>query len=206
MPESMVYRARSFWDMESLAHDLAERLRDLGLLGPLALFALFVLQCVIAPLPSEPLMMAAGFVYGPRVGGVVAWLGVVVGASACFSLARVYGRPFAERFVKAERLRDIDRFLVGRGRVAAFLALLGIRVFAFSSFDVVSYAFGLVRFPFPSFLAATAVGVVPKVLAFTYLGANTASRPAWLDWTIALGTLGILVVLPWLWRRRRLSA
>ena len=189
-------------NFEALAHEVAEWIRALGPVGPGALFFLFVVQCVIAPVPSEPIMMAAGFVYGPRLGGFVAWLGVVAGASACFALARVYGRPFAERFVRAERLRDLDRFLEGRGRIAAFLALLGIRVFAFTSFDVVSYGFGLVRFPFPSFLAATAIGVVPKVFAFTYLGTASATRPAWLDWMIALGTLGVLVLVPWLWRKR----
>src|SRR5688572_16747569 len=157
-------------DFEALAHDLAERLRSLGPIGPVVLFVLFVIQCVIPPIPSEPMMMAAGFVYGPRVGALVAWLGVVVGAVTCFTLSRAYGRPFVERFVRTDRLRDVDRFLEGRGAVAAFFVLLGVRVLAFSSFDVVSYGFGLVKFSPPSFLLATAIGVIPKVAAFTYLG------------------------------------
>ena len=187
-------------DVDAAAQQLAERIRGLGPAGPVVLFALFVLQCVIAPLPSEPLMMAGGYVYGPRLGGFIAWLGVVVGASACFALARVFGRPLVERFVRTERLHDLDRFIDGRGRPVAFLALLGIRVFAFTSFDVVSYGAGLVRYPFPSFLVATAVGVVPKVFAFAYLGADVAARPPWLTWVITLGTLGILLVVPWIWR------
>jgi uncharacterized membrane protein YdjX (TVP38/TMEM64 family) len=192
-------------DLEATAQQIAERVRGLGAAGPLVLFALFALQCVVAPLPSEPLMMAGGYVYGPRLGGLIAWTGVVLGAAACFGLARLFGRPFAERFVRAERLQEVDRFVDGRGGAAVFLALLGIRVFAFSSFDVVSYGVGLIRFPFPAFLVATAVGVVPKVLAFTYLGANVATRPPWLDWVVTLGTLGILVVVPLLLRARNAS-
>ena len=189
-------------DFEALAHDLAENLRSLGPIGPVVLFVLFVIQCVIPPIPSEPMMMAAGFVYGPRVGGFVAWLGVVVGALACFGLSRAYGRPFVERFVRTDRLQDVDRFLEGRGAVAAFFVLLGVRVVAFSSFDVVSYGFGLVKFPLPSFLVATAIGVIPKVAAFTYLGSTAATRPAWLDWVILAGTFGLVFLLPLLWRRR----
>ena len=189
-------------DLDVAAQQLAERIRELGAAGPLALFALLILQCVVAPVPSEPLMMAGGYVYGPRLGGLIAWTGVVLGASACFALARVLGRPFAERFVRPERLGEVDRFVDGRGRTAVFLALLAVRVFAFTSFDVVSYGVGLIRFPFPAFLLATAVGVVPKVLAFTYLGANAAGRPPWLDWVITLGTLGVLLLVPWLWRMR----
>ena len=189
-------------DFQALAHELAESLRSLGPIGPVVLFMLFVVQCVIPPIPSEPMMMAAGFVYGPRVGGFVAWLGVVVGAVVSFTLSRAYGRPFVERFVRTDRLQDVDRYLEGRGAVAGFFVLLAVRLVAFSSFDVVSYAFGLVKFPLPSFLVATAIGVVPKVAAFTYLGATVATRPAWLDWVILAGTFGLVFLLPWLWRKR----
>jgi uncharacterized membrane protein YdjX (TVP38/TMEM64 family) len=189
-------------DFQALAHELAETLRSLGPIGPVVLFVLFVVQCVIPPIPSEPMMMAAGFVYGPRVGGLVAWLGVVVGAVACFGLSRTYGRPFVKRFVRTDRLQHVDRYLEGRGGIAAFFVLLAIRLVAFTSFDVVSYGFGLVKFPLPSFLLATAIGVIPKVAAFTYLGASAATRPAWLDWVILAGTFGLVFLLPWLWRRR----
>ena len=40
----------------------------------MALFGLFVLQCVVAPIPSEPFMMAAGYVYGPSAGFAIASL------------------------------------------------------------------------------------------------------------------------------------
>jgi uncharacterized membrane protein YdjX (TVP38/TMEM64 family) len=183
---------------------IAERTRALGAFGPIAFFGLFVVQCIVAPLPSEPVMMAAGYVYGTGGGFLVGWIGVVVGASVCFLLARALGRPFVERFVSARRLDALDDSIGVRGVWPAFLVLLAIRLFAFTSFDVVSYACGLVRLPFAWFAAATALGVVPKVFAFTYLGANaSAERPAWLDWTIAIGTLGVVLALPWIARAIR---
>ena len=39
------------------AQALAERVRALGPIGPLATVALLVFQCVVAPIPSEPIMM-----------------------------------------------------------------------------------------------------------------------------------------------------
>ena len=191
-------------DWSGSAQDLAEYLRGLGPIGPVVLFVLFVLQCIVAPIPSEPMMMAAGFVYGPQLGGLVAWAGVVVGGCACFGLARRYGRPFVERFVKPERLADLDGFAEGKGRWAAFLLLLGIRVFAFTAFDVVSYGFGLVKVPFPAFLLATAIGVVPKVAAFTYLGVSAGAGPVRVDWAISVAAFGALLIVPIWWRRRRL--
>jgi uncharacterized membrane protein YdjX (TVP38/TMEM64 family) len=184
---------------------LARRLRDAGPAGVLGLLALLVVQCVLSPIPSEPFMMAAGFVYGARGGFALSWLGVCIGAALCFVLARRLGRPLVERFVRAERLAAFDARLAAQGLVATFLVVLGLRLFAFSSFDVLSYACGLVRFPLPWFLVATALGAVPKTFAFTYAGASAGARPGWLDAVILVGTFGVLVVVPWLARRLRPS-
>jgi uncharacterized membrane protein YdjX (TVP38/TMEM64 family) len=185
------------------AEALAARLRAAGPIGPIALFALLVLQCVVAPIPSEPLMMAAGYVYGSTAGFAIAWIGVVVGALACFGLARLFGRPLALRFVKSHHLDTLDSYVAERGVGSTFAVLLAIRVLAFASFDVVSYGCGLTRFPVGWFLLATVLGVVPKAFTFTYAGASVASRPGWLDAVILVGSLGFLVLVPWLARRRR---
>jgi uncharacterized membrane protein YdjX (TVP38/TMEM64 family) len=202
---AIVYLDLSHLDPESIA----TQVRAAGPLGSLALFALLVIQCIVAPLPSEPLMMAAGFVYGATGGFLIAWLGVVGGATACFALARVFGRPFAARFVSAQKLAMLDSFDGVQARTATFVAVLSLRLFAFTAFDVVSYACGLISFPFRWFLLATALGGVPKVFAFTYFGANVSERPGWLGWLITAGTFGVLLLVPWMlraWRRARVEA
>jgi uncharacterized membrane protein YdjX (TVP38/TMEM64 family) len=181
---------------------IAARIREAGMLGPLALGAMFVLQCVVSPLPSEPVMMAAGYVYGPASGFVLSWLGIVAGAVACFALARAFGRPFVTRFVSHERLDRVDEFVSARGVRTTFAAVLALRVLAFHSFDVLSYACGLVSFPFRWFLAATVIGAVPKAFAFTYMGATIGGRPGWLDVLILVGSFGVLALLPFLRRLR----
>ena len=196
-----VAASRADWSAFS-PEALAERVRAAGSLGPAALLGLLILQCVVAPLPSEPLMMAAGFVYGPWSGFALSLVGVTIGAVACFGLARRFGRPLAERMVRADRLDAIDAHLAGRSLPAVLLGVLALRLFAFGSFDVLSYACGLFLVPFGWFVAITAVGVVPKVFAFTYLGASAGARPGWLDALILIGTFGVLVGLPWVLRRR----
>jgi uncharacterized membrane protein YdjX (TVP38/TMEM64 family) len=184
------------------AQALAARVRAAGALGPAALFALLVFQCVVAPIPSEPLMLAAGFVYGPALGFSIAWLGVVVGAAACFGLAQCFGRSLAQRFVRSRHLDAFDAYAAQRGIGFTFAWVLVIRLLAFSSFDVVSYGCGLTRFPFRWFLLATALGVVPKAFAFPYAGASVAVRPAWLDAALLAGTFGFMLLVPWLALRR----
>jgi uncharacterized membrane protein YdjX (TVP38/TMEM64 family) len=193
------------WSPDLDAAAIAERVRAAGMLGTVGLLALLIVQCVVAPIPSEPIMMAAGFVYGPRPAFVIAWTGVVLGAALCFWLARAYGRSVAERIVRAERLDAAEAGVQRGGPVTTFAGLLALRAIAFHSFDIVSYACGLVRLPFPMFVAATALGSCPKVFAFTYAGATLAARPVWLDALILAGTLGALavVVVGMLLRRRR---
>ena len=193
------------WPIEFDAAAIAERVRAAGTFGLVGLVALLVVQCVIAPIPSEPIMMAAGYVYGPGPALLISWIGVVLGASACFWLGRAFGRPLAERIVSAERLDKAEAQLQRGGSWAVFTGVLVIRMLAFHTFDVLSYACGIVRLPFVVFVVATMLGALPKVFAFTYAGATIAARPAWLDAIIVVGTFGALavVIVAVLLRRRR---
>jgi uncharacterized membrane protein YdjX (TVP38/TMEM64 family) len=185
--------AASSFDLRHLdAEDVSARVRASGAAGPLALIALLVAQAVIAPLPSPPLLMAAGFVYGPWIGFGIGWLGLLVGASACFALARAFGRPFAERFIPAERLAVLDESVRARSGTT-FLALVSLRVFMPPLFDAVSYGCGLVRVPFGLFALATALGEIPKVGTFTYVGAAVGGTPSWLTaWILLAPAVGVI--------------
>ena len=187
-----------FLDLASFDADgVAARVRASGATGPLALIALLVAQAVIAPLPSPPILIAAGFVYGPWIGFAIGWFGLLLGASACFALARAFGRPFATRFVSSERLAAVDQYVTSRSG-ATVMALVSLRVFMPPAFDAVSYGCGLVRVPVPWFLLATGLGEVPKVGSFTYIGAAAGGVPGWLTaWVLlapALGLIGLRIV------------
>src|SRR5213594_1493501 len=166
--------------------------------GPwLALIALLVAQAVVAPLPSPPILMAAGFVYGPWFGFGIGWVGLLLGASCCFGLARVFGRPFARRFVRLQHLATLDTYIATRTGVT-LMAIVSLRVFMPPLFDAVSYGCGLVRVPFSWFVLATALGEVPKVGSFTYIGAAAGGTSSWLiAWILlapAIGVVGLRVV------------
>ncbi len=191
------------------ADSIAERARASGALGPLALIVLLVAQAVVAPLPSPPILMAGGYVYGPRLGFGIGWLGLLLGAIACFGLARALGRPFVERFVRSERLAEVDAY-VGAHTGTTLLALVSLRVFMPPLFDAISYGCGLVRVPFAWFVLATALGEIPKVGSFTYIGAAAGGASTWLTaWILlgpAIGVVGLRLVRGRLARRAATAA
>lgn len=190
---AMVAWAVAHFDLSLADPDsLAEDVRATGALAPLLLVGLLVVQSVVAPLPSQPVLLAAGFVYGPWIGLAIGWLGVLVGAIACFGIARVLGRPAVVHFVSPDRLRAVDAYVSEHGLGKTFVAILSLRLFAHFSFDVTSYAAGLVRFPFGWFALATALGEIPKVLIFTTLGAGLGQIPGWAG--VAIGASVIATV------------
>jgi len=183
-----------FWDelLQLDAERLAERVRAWGAIGPLGLIGLLVLQAVVAPLPAPPILMAAGFVYGPWLGFVIGWLGLLLGAGCCFALARRFGRPFVQRFVRAEHLTAVDAYAAQR-RGRAVLAIVSLRIFMSPLFDAVSYGCGLIRVPFRWFMLATALGEIPKVGGFTYIGSAVGGSPGWITaWIMLAPAIGIL--------------
>ena len=193
-----------WYDLAHLDADtLADRVRASGPAGPLALIALLIAQAVVAPLPSPPILIAAGFVYGPRLGFAIGWLGLLLGASSCFGIARALGRPFVQRFVRPEHLATIDAHIATRTGTT-LLAIMSLRVFMPPLFDAVSYGCGLVQIRFVWFVLATALGEVPKVGSFTYIGSAAGGASNWLTaWVLlgpAIGVVGLRVV------RSRLAA
>ena len=173
---------------------VATRVQASGSVGPLVLIALLVAQAVIAPLPAPPILMAAGFVYGPWVGFGIGWLGLLLGAGACFGLARWFGLPFARRFVGPERLATIEERLDARAGTTV-VTLVSLRVFLPPLFDAVSYACGLFGVPLPVFLLATGIGEIPKVASFAYIGSAAGEVPGWLTtWVFLFPVVGVFVL------------
>lgn len=70
-----------------------------GPLGPLAIIGLMTLAIVASPVPSAPIAMAAGLVYGHFWGTVLVVIGAELGAITAFVIARHFGRDWVQRWL-----------------------------------------------------------------------------------------------------------
>ena len=162
-----------------------------GAWAPLVSAGLMIVQAILAPLPSSPVTFVNGLVFGTWWGGLLSWASALVGAGICFWLSRRFGRPLAERLVSPQALAWSDGFF---GRFGAHAVLLG-RLLPVVSFDVVSYGAGLTGMSFFVFMLATAIGMIPGTLLYSYLGHLGGRSARALLWTIAAITaLGVLVL------------
>lgn len=179
---------------------MTERLRGAGWTGPIIVVASIAGAIIVSPLPSAPIALAAGAVYGHTLGTLYVVLGATLGAIGAFGIARMLGRDLLRRWFG-------DRLEVGLlGSQNALTAMVFVfRLLPFMSFDVVSYAAGLSALTTPRFLAATVAGVVPVSFALTHFGGELASGEddRILTSVLALGLVtGAPILIGYLRRRR----
>jgi uncharacterized membrane protein YdjX (TVP38/TMEM64 family) len=151
--------------------------------GPWAVgisIGLAVGQAGIAPLPMNVIIITNGLVFGPVWGSLLSWFSTVLGASLCFLLSKSLGKPFAEKIVGSS-MEKAEAFFRKYGLHAMFL----VRVMPFVPFDAISYGAPLVGVPFSRFLLATAIGIIPSILIYSFLGKLIAG----IYWWVLLGLL-----------------
>lgn len=139
--------------------------------GPLAplLFVASYVAASVTFVPASMFTMAAGVLFGLLPGVALVMAGAVLGASACFAIARGAGRRFVERRLGQDRrIAAIDRAVGARG----FTIVLLLRLTPVIPFSPLNYGLGLTRVRYLHFLAGS-IGMVPAV--FMYVSAGAAA-------------------------------
>jgi len=145
--------AELFTDMDILIL----KVKGLGILGPLMVIGLMILAIVFNPLPSPPIALAAGAVYGNIYGTIYIVTGAEIGVIIVFLIARLVGYEFVRKCLGDKW--SLDRF----GTQNALTAVIFVsRLIPFLTFDLVSYAAGLSPILFWRFALATLVGLMHK--------------------------------------------
>ena len=154
----------------------AEWARGAGAAG----IAAFVIAYVIATVflvPGSVLTVAAGFTYGLGWGVVLVAPTAIVAATAAFLVGRVLVRErVTRRFGGGRRFQAIDAAVEQRG--AVIVALL--RLSPVFPFVVLNYVLSISKVETRTYIAASAVGMLPGTTLFVYLGslASTAAEAA----------------------------
>lgn len=188
------YWALSEYGLMSVLTD-EERLRDevagLGSWGIAAVIALMTLAIVMSPVPSGPIAMVAGAVYGPVLGAIYSIIGAVLGATIAFGLARCLGYDFVCRWLKGRLKYLTQKRSQNRLMGIVFVS----RLIPFISFDAISYAAGLTPLSFWRFVVATFAGVIPVTFLLTFFGERLImAESRWASAAVAL--IAGITVLP----------
>jgi len=161
---------------------------------------------IAAVLPAAVMTLLGGAVFGAWEGAALAWLGAMVGTCLAHMLAR--------RVLRSAILRTLGehRILRRLRERADIMALFRLRILPVAPFATLDYLAGAAGVALGRVLAATAIGVIPSVAAYSYVGAelirslragHAASQQAlWLAGAVTL-TMLVLSTLPVLAQRFR---
>ncbi len=144
---------------------ILEVIRNAGKWGPVFIIVLITTAIVFSPLPSAPIAMASGALFGHTLGTLYIFLGSLLGASIAFSIGRTLGFDAAHSWLENRyphwKLSDQRRLMV----IVMFSRLL-----PFISFDIVSYAAGITKLTYWRFLLATSIGILPASFLLAHFG------------------------------------
>ena len=165
-----------------------------GVYGKVGLFFVMIVQTIIAPIPSEALLVFAGAFMDIRDVVVFGGLGLVFGSAIAFVLARKGGRPLVAKLIGDKWTRIMDDWVSRNGAKSILLT----RLVPFIPFDLISYVSGITKVSFTSYMLATVLGAFPRTLMLAYAGGLFSSMfvslGGALDVLFIIGIGGFLVL------------
>jgi len=136
-----------------------------GTLGAVFFLVIYVAGALLM-LPEGLLTIAAGVAYG-FLGAVLVFVAALIGAVAAFLIARYFARARVQSWIsKRRRLAAIHQAVADEGWPIVLLC----RFSPLLPFVVQNYLFGVTEIRFIPYLGATAVGIIPGLALYVYLG------------------------------------
>lgn len=168
--------------------DIHRTVHRAGWLAPVA-FATIYVGLTVLLFPAVVATLAGGALFGVVAGSLITLVAAVLGATIAFVLGRRLGQADVQRLAGGRAAR-LEEWMRQRG----FVALLYARLIPIVPFNLLNYAAGMTGMSLRSYVAGTAIGIVPGTVAYTALG-STASHPGSLPFIIALTAVAILTVV-----------
>lgn len=172
-----------------VASTLQDWVSNLGVWGVVGLFAIQVLQIVVAFLPGEPVELVAGTLYGALGGLVICLVGIVVGSTLVFLTVRRLGRHRLQQDGKLKSQMARYQFLRNEKKLETLIFLL--YLIPGTPKDILVYVSALTNITLGRFLALSTLARVPSVLTSTWAGAAFASG----NWGVTLGIFAVTGLL-----------
>jgi uncharacterized membrane protein YdjX (TVP38/TMEM64 family) len=179
---------------------LREYILAFGVWAPIISIGLMILQSIIAPIPAFLIVFANGMAFGTIPGWLLSLFGQSLAAGICFVIARLLGRNAVQALVGRFGLESADAWFARWGVLGLFIT----RLVPGIGFDAISYAAGLTRMPFSTFMWVTLAGSGPQLLLYSFLGQNATEYIWWLLGATVVVACGVgAVALYKGWRQKR---
>jgi uncharacterized membrane protein YdjX (TVP38/TMEM64 family) len=175
-------------------------LQQMGMWAPIIYILVYAIATIFI-LPSTPLNLSGGAIFGSVWGTVWTSIAAVLAAVLSFGFSRTVGRKFVEQKL-AGKWQSLDREMEQGG----FFYMFAIRLLPLIPYGMVNFAAGLTSIKFRDYFFGTLLGTVPGILPFVMMGAGLTALKQGnvLPILVALALIGMLVGTA-TWYRRRMN-
>lgn len=129
--------------------------------GPVIIVLAYAIGCIFA-VPASLFIIAAGVVWGWKLGGLYAMTGGMLGAVISYFIGRFLGEGMLEKFGSAGRM--VERQVSSAGLKTMFI----VRLIPGPPFAVWNYGAGVARVKFSDYFLGTLLGTFPAHMIFAY--------------------------------------
>jgi len=131
-------------------------------------YMVMLLLTIPLPIPSTPVVLAGGYVFGTVLGTILSLIAGGIGSSIAFLLTRKYGKPMLEKLVDKHHILQFNHVFKKRGSSAAFIS------YAIPTFpsDAISLMLGLTKMSFHTFLLLYFIAHIPRYMIINSIGSD----------------------------------
>ena len=144
--------------------------------------------------PVAVLALAGGLLFGLWWGSLYTFLGAILNCTLMFFLARYAGRKQVEALIKRKMSPVWQHRLQNLNSNGGFLLLIILRLIPAVPYNLINYAFGLSAMSYPTYILASAIGIIPGTFAFINIGDKALDVTSPDFWT-AIGLLALLLLV-----------
>lgn len=158
------------WSGTFLNEDkLTQFVKGFGFWGPLIVCILTISQVIIPVLPGGIGLLPGTLLYGPWIGFLINYIGVVLGSIVAFLLARIYGMKIIYRFFSPKMIEKYEKWLTYQKQFDRFFT---VAIFLpIAPDDFLCYLAGTTKMSLKKFVIIILLGK-PLALIFYTFGLN----------------------------------
>jgi uncharacterized membrane protein YdjX (TVP38/TMEM64 family) len=129
-------------------------------------FAMMLVQCIVAPIPSELVQVVGGLIFGITWGSILSLIGIMMTSFVGYYIAIKGGAHVIAAAIGQKNVKLMEKFISKYG-IWAMIIGRGIPVIPF---DLMTYGAGLVNMRKKDFVIGTLIGAIPRSIFYAWIG------------------------------------
>ncbi len=156
---------------------LKDYIEGFGSKAYIVFFILQLISIIIAPIPSNVTAVAGAMIFGMWGSFIITTLAIICGSAIVFSLSRIYGKAFTEKFMSQKSLKKYENLInSSKGEITIALMLL----FPFFPDDIINFLVGLSGMSFKKYFIILILTRPWEILIASAMGSASITVPLWI--------------------------